>query len=172
MKQFVHFKEEEYDSDEYLEYTYRPGISGEIEIETLREGLNILTVYFRKLNALNEELNFDDDTTEIMLANFPVKQTEISQLDGVKIELKNGWTDKQMFTMLSVRDGEPTNNNSIEFHVKNDGSVNVRWTAGYTSYQSGKDVGQFELNLIAFEKKDVITPLCENNKKLIEIFGK
>ncbi len=170
MKQFVNFWIKDDDSEEVIQYTYRAGVSGEIEIERLCEGLNILTVYFRKLNALNKELDFDDESTEIMLANLPIQQSTVKELDGLKIGLKKGWTNKQMFTMLSLRDGEPINNNRIEFKLREDGSINVLWTGVFTSYQSGEDVGRFELNLIAFEKKDLITPLCENNEILISHF--
>tara|TARA_B110000046_G_C12952140_1_gene380639 strand:+ start:324 stop:623 length:300 start_codon:yes stop_codon:yes gene_type:complete len=90
MKQFVNFWTKDDDSEEVIQYTYRAGVSGEIEIERLCEGLNILTVYFRKLNALNKELDFDDESTEIMLANLPIQQSTVKELDGLKLDLKKG----------------------------------------------------------------------------------
>jgi len=172
MKQFIKFWEKDYDSDEIREYIYRPAISGEIELESISENINILKIYFRKISALNEPLELFEESTEIMLSNYPIKINKLDELDNFKIEIKKGWTENQLFTMLSVRDGEPVNNSIINFSINQDRSFTILWTGSYPHYQSSEDVGRFELNVIAFEKKNTVTPLCNNKEELLKVFGK
>lgn len=173
MKQYVKFWEKDEDSDNIEEFNYQPAISGEIELDKISEKTTILKIYFRKINTLRKSTRFFelfDGSTEIMLANFPVKINDLRELDKTTIEIKKGWSDKQLFTMLSVRDGEPINNSKISFSLNNDDSIHINWIGSYPSYQSGNDIGRLELNIIAFPKENVVTPLCSNDKELIETF--
>ncbi|WP_459212276.1 hypothetical protein [Aquimarina rhabdastrellae] len=172
MKQYVKFWEIDEDSEEVEEYIYRPVISGEIELENISEEINILKIYFRKISVLNEPLELFEDSLEIMLSNYPIKINKLNELDNFRIEIKKGWTDSQLFTMLSVRDGEPINNLTIDFTLNEDKSIHIKWTGTYPDYQSSEDIGKFELDIIAFEKENIITPICSNKEKLLEVLNK
>ena len=115
----------------YGELVFYPENDGQIELRKLSDNLSILIIYFDNL-ILDKNCNQDfDNLTEVMLSNFPIKIKELRELDGMTIELKKGWKsegkeDDMLFTMLSIWDGEPINNNRIHFKLNDNGSFNIR----------------------------------------------
>jgi hypothetical protein len=168
MKQYIKF----YDNNSGIieEFIYHPAISGEVELYPLTNSTSILRLYFRKLSALNKSIDIFEGSTELMLANFPVQIKDYDELDGFTIELKHGWYDAVSFTMLSLQDGEPVNNNIIEFIKNDNGSFTVSWKGEYTYYHS-ENGSKFELQAIAYPAVKVITPLCDYEDELKIIFS-
>jgi hypothetical protein len=170
IKQNIKFFDIDSENGNLQEFYYHPAISGKIELKKVSEKLTILKLYFRKLNALNNPINVFEGSTELMLTNYPVNFTTFDDLNNQTIEIKNGWSNGALFTMLSLQDGEPTNDNVIKFQLNSDKSITVKWTGTYTYYHHSNG-SKFELNIIAFPEDDIITPLCSYEDELEKLFN-
>ncbi|WP_179018779.1 hypothetical protein [Winogradskyella forsetii] len=156
---------------EYGELKYYPAISGQIELRKLTDNLSILKLYFQKLRIIDEpdEMYFDN-STEVMLANFPIEITELDELDGMEIYIDEGFEGGALTTMLSVYDGEPINKSKIKFRLIKKDCFEIDWI-GFWGEGNDNDEN-FKLHIIAYKENDVVTPLCEWEKDLIEKFDK
>ncbi len=154
---------------DYGELKYYPAISGQIELSKLTETLSILKLYFQKLRIIDkpEEMYFDL-STEVMLANFPIKITSLEELNGMELFVDEGFNEKALMTMLSVYDGEPINKSRIKFKQIKKDSFEISWIGCWG--EGNNDEENFSLNIIAKKEDDVTTPLCEWEKDLIEKF--
>ncbi|MCC7454453.1 MAG: hypothetical protein IT222_09825, partial [Crocinitomix sp.] len=103
---------------EHGELIYYPAISGQIELRKLTENLHILKIYFQKLRIIEEpEEMYFDQSTEVMLSNFPIKITTLEELDGMELYVDEGFNEVVFMTMLSVYDGEPINKSRIKLKM-------------------------------------------------------
>jgi hypothetical protein len=170
LKQYVKFTHVE-EGEKPQTFLYRQGKEGVIGLEKLSDDLTILRVYFRSLVPVDSSREFEDGETQLMLTNYPVSFKSLEELHGQTIEIKNGWLKDVLFTMLSINDGEPVNDNKISFRVNADKTVTVDWTGTYTDYGS-REGSRFELHMIAFRQDGIITSLCEEDAVLRALFGK
>lgn len=156
---------------DYGELKYYPAISGQIELSKLTESLSILKLYFQKLRVIDkpEDMYFDL-STEVMLANYPIKMSALEELDGMELFIDEGFEGKALTTMLSVYDGEPINKSRIKFKSVKKDCFEVDWTGCWG--EGNNDDVNFKLNIIAYGEDDITTPLCEWKKDLIEKFDK
>jgi hypothetical protein len=148
---------------------YRPGKSGEIQLKHLTSEITILKVHFPTLGVREDDDDFFENSTSLMLTNYPVSFKSLNELDGITLSIKEGWTDNAMYTMLSVYDGEPINNNRISFKKNENNSFTVTWRGCWGEGSYGVDTVFGEL--VAYVCEDVVTPLCAYDEELIEIFG-
>lgn len=154
---------------EYGDLKYYPAISGQIELSKLTENLNILKLFFQKLRVIDkpEEMYFDL-STEVMLTNFPIKISSLKELDGMELFVDEGFEGDALTTMLSIYDGEPINKSKIKFKLVKENCFEVDWVGCWG--EGNNDEENFKLNIIAYPEDDIITPLCEWDKDLIEKF--
>ncbi len=174
MKQYVKFTIKDSDNNETTEFSYVPNSFGEIELRKLTDKLNILIIHFENLDLVRENLDdeadeFLDDPISIMLTNYPIKINELSELE---LDLKDGWTDDMLFTMVTFRDGESINNNKISIKKDGNGVFVVNWTGSYSTWNTDRSDRFLELNIKAKLKTEIVTPLCENDEVIIETFDK
>ena len=149
---------------------YYPGQSSEIQLKELTSELAILRVHFRSLALHDTDEDFYENSTSVMLANYPVSFKSLDELDGVTLEIKEGWGDKALYTMLSIYDGVPINNNKINFRKNGNGSFTVNWTGCWGEDNYGDD--DLFLEMVVYPNEDVVTPLCLYDEELIKAFGK
>lgn len=156
------------------ESIYLPAGKGEIEICFLSEGLNILKIYFPELVLEStNSTEFIDESTEVMLTNYPVEITNLTDLMVHNLKIEEGWPDGNQFTMLSIWDGEKIDENHIDIKRLNNDEFEVIWQGG-TNEQNPR-FKKLELRLHAKQSKDVVTPLCldeEDLKRALENYVK
>lgn len=162
------------ENNKVTEFSYANNSFGEIELRKLTDNLNILIIHFENLNLVVENENdetdeFLDDPISIMLSNYPI---EINELTDLEIDLKNGWTDEMLFTMVTFRDGESINNNKISIKKDGNGTFDIIWTGSYSSWQNDYSDRFLELTAKAKSSTEIVTPLCENEKIIVEMFDK
>jgi len=153
---------------------YHPAISGQIELQKLSSSLSILKLYFQKLRILEEpeDMYYDyfDESTEVSLSNFPINISSLNDLDNKSIYIEKGFEGEALTTMLSIYDGEPINNSKIHFKKIKESCFEIKWTGRWGDQETDRD--DFNLKMIAYKEENIITPLCENEKKLIEKFDR
>jgi len=174
MKQYIKFTIKDSDNNKTTEFSYAPNSYGAIELRKLTDKINILIIHFENLDLSAESSDdeadeFLDDPISIMLANYPIKINELSDLE---VDLKDGWTDDMLFTMVTFRDGESINNNKISIKKDGNGAFDVIWTGSYSTWNTDRSDRFLELNLKAKPKTEVVTPLCENEEVILETFDK
>ena len=174
MKQYVKFTIKDSDNNQTTEFRYVSNSFGEIELRNLTDKLNILIIHFKNLDLVTENSDdeadeFLDDPISIMLANYPIKIDELSELE---LDIKDGWTDDMLFTMVTFRDGESINNNKISIKKDENGAFDINWTGSYSTWNTDRSDRFLELNIKAKLKTEIVTPLCENDEVIIKTFDK
>ncbi|MFP9114991.1 hypothetical protein ACLI1A_13725 [Flavobacterium sp. RHBU_3] len=155
-------------SKEYGTAEYKAEIPGLIQLDKISDSLTILKIYFQDLITISEEeYTWPEHGAEVMLANYAVEISTLDELDGKTIVLKEGFTPDILFAMLSVWDGQSLNNNKIMFTKIAEGCFRVFWT-GY--FGDGKQEDDVELEMIAYQTNDLVTPLCDHTEELIEYY--
>ena len=174
MEQYAKFTIKDSDSNKSTEFSYVPNSFGKIELRKLTDKLNILIIHFENLDLVTKNLDneadeFLDDPISIMLSNYPIKINELSELE---LDLKDGWTDDMLFTMVTFRDGESINNNKISIKKDGNGAFDIFWTGSYSTWNTDRSDRFLELNIKAKPKTEIVTSLCENEENIIETFDK
>jgi len=150
------------------ESLYQIKETGQIEIHQISEDLQILKMFFPDLVLKwTTSTGSVEELTQIMLSNYPVDVNDLNELVGLEIKIVDGWPGENMFTMLSIWDGEKIDNNLITISKENPNKFRIKWKGNSTD-----KLGKFEslqLSAIASTAKDVVTPLCMNDKELIEL---
>ena len=57
------------------------------------------------LQSTNIE-GYVEESTELMLANYPIQINHIDKLENQVIQIQEGWSGPKMYTMLNIWDGE------------------------------------------------------------------
>lgn len=144
---------------------------GLIQLDKISDNLTILKIYFQDLNPENWHEDFwMDYHAGVVLANYAVKIENLNDLDGQTVEIKEGFTDDMLFVMLCVWDGQPLNNNKIRFERITEGCFRVFWT-GYFGEDEQQD-DDVELEMIAYQTNDLVTPLCDHKEELIKYYNR
>ena len=173
MEQKVQFEIKGTDGKEKVILTYLPKNHGFIEIKRLTDNLNVLIIHFQELKLVSEAHSNHvdellDKDIEIMLTNYPIAVSNLKELDNLKIEVKEGWTDNLQFTMVAFRDGEPINNNVVAINRNERGELDICWTGSLSKWQRDHSDRFMKLNIKALPKRGIITPLCESFDAVIE----
>lgn len=153
--------------DEWIRYT--PFSSGQIQLKKLSDTLSILKMEFDNLQALYPPERIHETSALVCLSNYPMRTSNLDDLDGMEIYLEKGYDANFLRTMLGIYDGEEINNNRIRFTLLKKDCFLVEWTGSWGERNYSDE--DFALSLVAFKSEKVVTNVCAKDEKLIELFG-
>ncbi|GLB53004.1 hypothetical protein NBRC110019_20440 [Neptunitalea chrysea] len=160
-----------YYSDDYPELRYESATIGQIALHRVTDSFTVLKIYFPNLTLVNQPATIEavDETVEVMLTNYPVTVQKLTDLDGKTIAIDKDWNRKNTFTMIQLFDGEPIQQNSIRFTLKDETTLEVCWTGIWGEERN--DTHTMKLCLDAKVVSEIETPLCMKVSDLLERNG-